>query len=188
MFWAQPITAHPTTSFLCFCSTRNAHVAHQTRPEPEPEPEPGLPSPSYATLHRPHQTPCHFPHPHATTAPPRCCRTPATTSALRRRRRRRERCSPPPSPHPPRPSPPLIRWARAQAPSVISPPHRPSTLRAGTGAPCRGWSLPRATWPPPPRRRVIKVTKTNKTTHPLSPCRYLKAPSLLTSSRVIGGC
>lgn len=112
--------------------------------------------------------------PHATTAClPRCCRTPATTSALRHRRRLRERCSPPRSPHPPRPSPPLIRWARP--PAVICPPPRPSTPRAGTGAPCRGWSLPRATWPPPrlppPRRRVIQVTTNNTTPVWLSPCR-----------------
>jgi hypothetical protein len=170
LFRAQPITAHQTTSFL-WC------LVHQKRTRRIPDQT--SPSPSYATLHRrlrpkskPRATfPTRTPPPPAPCWLPRCCRTPVTTSALRRRSHRHERRSPPPSPHPPRPSPPLIRWARAQAPAVICPPPRPSTPRAGTGAPCRGWSLPRATWPPPPRRRVIKVTTTNKAT-PVS-CRYL---------------
>lgn len=163
MFWAPPISAQPTTSFL-FSTRRTSRAPDQASP--------------------PHRTPHSVPPKPVPLSPParhhrlpRCCRTPATTSAPQQRRH--ERCSPPPSPHPPRPSPPLIRWAPAPAPAparaVICPPPRPSTPRAGTGAPRRGWSLPRATWllpqPPQPRRRVIKVS-TNKTT--LSSCRYLK--------------
>jgi hypothetical protein len=179
--WAPPTAAHIQTTPV---STPHGSTGKRTRRAPD------LTSPD-ATFARhtpssksnsslPNQTPCHFPHPHRhrhrpTTSQARCFPIPATTGAPRRHLRRRARSSPPRSPPLPRPSPPPIRWA----PAVICPPPRPFTPRAGTGAARRGWSLPRATWlPPPPRRPGTKVTG-----QPLPPRRYL-AP--LACSRAIG--